>query len=66
MERVLWAIICVSLFRHVPMTQLATKLDFLLPSDRAFVVPSAFIQSRQKLSDKAVEMMFNQTASLQL
>ena len=64
MERVLWAIIGMSLFRHVPMAQLATKLDILLPGDRPFVVPSAFIQARQKLSDKAVEMVFNQTASL--
>ena len=64
MERVLWAIIGMSLFRHVPMAQLANQLDILLPGDRPFVVPSAFIQARQKLSDKAVEMVFNQTASL--
>ena len=64
MERVLWAIIGMSLFRHVPMAQLANQLDILLPGDRPFVVPSAFIQARQKLSDKAVEMVFNQTAGL--
>ena len=47
MERVLWAIIGMSLFRHVPMAQLANQLDILLPGDRPFVVPSAFIQARQ-------------------
>ena len=31
MERVLWAIIGMSLFRHVPMAQLANQLDILLP-----------------------------------
>ena len=64
MERVLWAIIGMSLFRHAPMAQLANQLDILLPGDRPFVVPSAFIQARQKLSDKAVEMVFNQTVGL--
>ena len=44
---VLWAIIGMSLFRHVPMAQLANQLDILLPGDRPFVVPSAFIQARQ-------------------
>ena len=37
----------MSLFRHVPMAQLANQLDILLPGDRPFVVPSAFIQARQ-------------------
>ena len=37
MERVLWAIIGMSLFRHVPMAQLANQLDILLPGDRGLV-----------------------------
>ncbi|WP_409420519.1 IS4 family transposase [Pseudaeromonas sp. ZJS20] len=64
MERVLWAIIGMSLFRHVPMAQLANQLDILLPGDRPFVVPSAFIQARQKLADRAVQQVFQQTATL--
>lgn len=64
MERVLWAIIGMSLFRHVPMAQLANQLDILLPGDRPFVVPSAFIQARQKLADQAVRQVFQQTATL--
>ena len=31
MERALWAIIGMSLFRRVPMAQLANQLDILLP-----------------------------------
>ena len=63
MDRVLWAIIGMSLFRNVSMAQLANKLDILLPGERPFVVPSAFIQARQKLSDKAVESVFCHTAN---
>lgn len=64
MERALWAIIGMSLFRRVPMAQLANQLDILLPGDRPFIVPSAFTQARQKLADKAVEQVFRQTAAL--
>ena len=63
MERALWAIIGMSLFRQVPMAQLANQLDILLPVDRPFIVPSAFTQARQKLADKAVELVFRQTAA---
>src|SRR5574344_963924 len=63
MERALWAIIGMSLFRQVPMAQLANQLDILLPGDRPFIVPSAFTQARQKLADKAVEQVFRQTAA---
>ncbi len=59
MERLVWAI-----FRHVPMTQLVNQLDILLPGDRPFVAPSAFLQARQKLGDKSIERLFHETASL--
>ena len=64
MERALWVIIGMSLFRRVPMAQLANQLDILLPGERPFIVPSAFTQARQKLADKAVEQVFRQTAAL--
>ncbi|OHY89881.1 hypothetical protein BJD16_06010 [Aeromonas sobria] len=35
MERLVWAIIGMTIFRHVPMTQLVNQLDILLPSSRA-------------------------------
>ncbi len=53
MERLVWAIISMAIFRHVPMTQLVNQLDILLPGDRPFVAPSAFLQARQKLGTRA-------------
>ncbi len=64
MERLVWAIIGMAIFRHVPMTQLVNQLDILLPSDRPFVAPSAFLQARQKLGDKNIERLFHETTSL--
>ncbi|WP_158653285.1 IS3 family transposase [Aeromonas veronii] len=63
MERLVWAIIGMAIFRHVPMTQLVNQLDILLPGDRPFVAPSAFLQARQKLGDKSIERLFHETAS---
>ncbi|MFQ1871922.1 transposase domain-containing protein, partial [Aeromonas veronii] len=62
MERLVWAIIGMAIFRHVPMTQLVNQLDILLPGDRPFVAPSAFLQARQKLGDKSIERLFHETA----
>ncbi|AEB50231.1 transposase [Aeromonas veronii bv. veronii] len=64
MERLVWAIIGMAIFRHVPMTQLVNQLDILLPGDRPFVAPSAFLHARQKLGDKSIERLFHETASL--
>ena len=47
MERLVWAIIGMAIFRHVPMTQLVNQLDILLPGDRPFVAPSAFLWHQQ-------------------
>ncbi|WP_421265144.1 IS4 family transposase [Aeromonas veronii] len=63
MERLVWAIIGMAIFRHVPMTQLVNQLDILLTGDRPFVAPSAFLQARQKLGDKSIERLFHETAS---
>ena len=46
---------------HDPARQSAR---FLLPGDRPFVAPSAFLQARQKLGDKSIERLFHETASL--
>ncbi len=63
MERLVWAIIGMAIFRHIPMTQLVNQLDILLPGERPFVAPSAFLQARQKLGDKSIERLFHETAS---
>ncbi|ALP41808.1 putative IS4 transposase [Aeromonas schubertii] len=55
MERLVWAIIGMAMFRHAPMSQLVNQLDILLPGERPFVAPSAFLQARQKLGDKSIE-----------
>ena len=34
MERLVWAIIGMAIFRNIPMAQLVNQLDILLPSDR--------------------------------
>ncbi len=34
MERLVWGIIGMAIFRNVPMTQLVNQLDILLPGDR--------------------------------
>ncbi len=34
MERLVWAIIGIAIFRNIPMAQLVNQLDILLPSDR--------------------------------
>lgn len=63
MERLVWAIIGMAMFRHVPMIQLVNQLDILLPGARPFVAPSAFLQASQKLGDKSIERLFHETAA---
>lgn len=63
MERLVWAIIGMAMFRHVPMIQLVNQLDILLPGARPFVAPSAFLQARQKLGDKSIARLFHETAA---
>ncbi|MDE7529684.1 transposase domain-containing protein, partial [Aeromonas salmonicida] len=63
MERLVWAIIGMAIFRHIPLTKLVNQLDILLPGDRPFVAPSAFLQARQKLGHKSIERLFHDTAA---
>jgi hypothetical protein len=49
MARLVWTIIGMAILRNVPMTQLVNQPDILLPGDRPFAAPSAFLQARQKL-----------------
>ncbi len=54
MERLVWAIIGMAIFRHVPMNQLVNQLDILLSGDRPFVASSAFLQVCKELGDKSI------------
>lgn len=64
MEMVIWSVVGMALFRHVPMSQIVNQLDILLPGNRPFVAPSAVVQARQRLGAEAVKQVFEQTQSL--
>lgn len=64
MEMMIWSVIGMALFRHLPMSQIVNQLDIMLPGDRPFVAPSAVVQARQRLGAPAVQKVFEQTQSL--
>lgn len=49
LELMVWSVIGMALFRHIPMNQIINQLDIMLPRYRPFVVPSAVVQARQRL-----------------
>ena len=64
LEMVVWSIVGMALFRHIPMGQIVHQLDILLPGQRPFVAPSAVVQARQRLGVEAVKRVFEQTQDL--
>lgn len=64
LELMVWSVVGMALFRHLPMGQLVNQLDILLPGKRPFVAPSAVVQARQRLGDDAVRRVFEQTQAL--
>ncbi|MDT8403842.1 transposase domain-containing protein, partial [Sulfuriflexus sp.] len=64
LEMMVWSVVGMALFRHVPMAQLVNQLDILLPGKRPFVAPSAVVQARQRLGEAPVREVFEQTQSL--
>lgn len=64
MEMVIWSVVGMALFRHMPMSQIVNQLDILLPGNRPFVAPSAVVQARQRLGAEAVKQVFEQTQAL--
>lgn len=64
MEMVIWSVVGMALFRHLPMSQIVNQLDILLPGNRPFVAPSAVVQARQRLGVEAVKQVFEQTQAL--
>lgn len=61
LEMMIWAVVGMSLFRHIPMSQIVNHLDIMLPGNRPFVAPSAVTQARQRLGEEAVQRVFEQT-----
>src|SRR3990167_2144027 len=64
MEMMIWSVVGMALFRHLPMSQIVNQLDILLPGKRPFVAPSAVVQARQRLGEGAVREVFAQTQAL--
>jgi IS4 transposase len=64
LDLVVWSIVGMALFRHIPMGQVVNQLDIVLPGKRPFVAPSAVVQARQRLGSDAVRRVFEQTQAL--
>lgn len=64
MEMMVWSVVGMALFRHLPMHQVVNQLDIMLPGKRPFVAPSAVVQARQRLGDEVIREVFAQTQSL--
>ena len=54
----------MSMFRHLPMSDIVNQLDIMLPGKRPFVAPSAVVQARQRLGSEVVKRIFEQTQQL--
>lgn len=64
MEMMIWCVVGMALYRHVPMSQIVNQLDILLPGKKPFVAPSAVVQARQRLGEEAVREVFQTTQAL--
>ncbi len=64
MEMMIWSVVGMALYRHMPMNLIVNQLDIMLPGKRPFVAPSAIVQARQRLGEDAVREVFHQTQKL--
>ena len=69
LEMMVWSVVGMALYRHIPMGQIVNQLDILLPGKRPFVAPSAVVQARQRLGEGwqsrfVDETVFEQTQAL--
>ena len=64
LEMMVWSVVGMALYRHIPMGQIVNQLDILLPGKRHFVAPSAVVQARQRLGEGPVRKVFEQTQQL--
>lgn len=64
MEFMVWAVVGMALFRDMPMRQLVSHLDLMLPGNRPYVAPSAVVQARQRLGADVMKRMFELTNAL--
>lgn len=54
----------MSIFKHLPMSDIVNQLNIMLPGKRPFVTPSAVVKARQRLGADVVKRIFNQTQQL--
>lgn len=64
LEMMVWSVVGMALYRHLPMSQIVNQLDILLPGNPPFVAPSAVVQARQRLGEAPVREVFEQTQAL--
>ena len=64
LEMMVWSVVGMALYRHLPMSQIVHQMDILLPGKRPFVAPSAVVQARQRLGEGPVREVFAQTQAL--
>lgn len=64
LEMMVWSVVGMALYRHIPMGQIVNQLDILLPGKRPFVAPSAVVQARQRLGEAPIRKVFEQTQRL--
>lgn len=64
LEMMVWSVVGMALYRHMPMSQIVNQLDILLPGKRPFVAPSAVVQARKRLGEAPVREVFEQTQAL--
>lgn len=64
MDMMIWSVVGMALFRHLPMSHIVNQLDILLPGNRPFVAPSAVVQARQRLGEDAVRQVFERTQAV--
>ncbi len=64
LEMMVWSVVGMALYRHIPMGQIVNQLDILLPGKRPFVAPSAVVQARQRLGEAPVRKVFELTQQL--
>jgi IS4 transposase len=64
LEMMVWSVVGMALYRHLPMSQIVNQMDILLPGNRPFVAPSAVVQARQRLGEAPVREVFEQTQAL--
>ncbi len=58
MEMMIWCVVGMALYRHVPMSQIVNHLDVLLSGKKPFEALGAVVQAQQRLGEDTVREVF--------